>query len=106
MLTVQVMKQSLARTRVVPSLFVSSSITPMIMNSSYNNNNNNKTNTIAVRYLNVHEYISMELMSSHGIKTPECHVAETVQEVEHIFNTSFHRSGTLKKDFFFGGLLL
>jgi hypothetical protein len=49
--------------------------------------------TTAVRYLNVHEYISMELMASHGIQTPECHVAETPQEVDHIFNTSFHRSG-------------
>ena len=51
------------------------------------------TPTTAVRYLNVHEYISMELMASHGIQTPECHVAETTQEVDHIFNTSFHRTG-------------
>lgn len=42
------------------------------------------------RFLNVHEYISMELMASHGIQVPECHVAESTQEVEHIFNTSFH----------------
>ena len=47
----------------------------------------------SVRYLNVHEYISMELMASHGIQTPECHVAETPQEVDHIFNNSFHRTG-------------
>ena len=49
--------------------------------------------TTSIRYLNVHEYISMELMASHGIQTPECHVAETPQEVDHIFNTSFHRTG-------------
>jgi hypothetical protein len=46
------------------------------------------------RFLNVHEYISMELMASHGIQVPECHVAETAQEVEHIFNTSFHHKRT------------
>ena len=50
-----------------------------------------------IRSLNVHEYISMELMSSHGIQTPECHVAETIQEVDHIYNTSFtnQNNGTL-----------
>lgn len=46
------------------------------------------------RFLNVHEYISMELMASHGIQVPECHVAESAQEVEHIFNTSFHHKRT------------
>jgi hypothetical protein len=51
------------------------------------------SSTTSVRYLNVHEYISMELMASHGIQTPECHVAETPQEVDHIFNNSFHRTG-------------
>jgi hypothetical protein len=46
------------------------------------------------RFLNVHEYISMELMASHGIQVPECHVAESAQEVEHLFNTSFHHKRT------------
>jgi hypothetical protein len=46
------------------------------------------------RFLNVHEYISMELMASHGIQVPECHVAESTQEVEHIFNTSFQHKRT------------
>jgi hypothetical protein len=55
---------------------------------------------ISVRYLNVHEYISMELMASHGIQTPECHVAETPQEVDHIFNSSFHRSGGTSRTLF------
>ena len=39
----------------------------------------------AVRYLNVHEYISMELMQSHGIATPASHVAQTPDEAENIF---------------------
>ncbi|GKY98877.1 hypothetical protein MPSEU_000843700 [Mayamaea pseudoterrestris] len=47
----------------------------------------------AVRYLNVHEYISMELMQQHGISTPESHVAETPQEAEHIYNSRFKARG-------------
>lgn len=43
-----------------------------------------------VRHLNVHEYISMEIMKSHGIATPECYVASTADEAEHIFTKSFH----------------
>ena len=46
----------------------------------------------AVRFLNVHEYISMELMQSHGITTPESHVAETPEEAEHIYNSRFKSS--------------
>lgn len=45
----------------------------------------------AVRNLNVHEYISMELMKSHGIKTPECYVAETPEEAEHVFTSSLNK---------------
>jgi hypothetical protein len=40
----------------------------------------------AVRNLNVHEYISMELMQSHGIGVPACQVADTPEEAENIFN--------------------
>jgi hypothetical protein len=40
----------------------------------------------AVRNLNVHEYISMELMQAHGIGVPPCQVADTPEEAEHIFN--------------------
>jgi len=43
----------------------------------------------AVRDLNVHEYISMELMDSFGIGTPESYVAETAEEAEEIYNTKF-----------------
>jgi hypothetical protein len=39
----------------------------------------------AVRNLNVHEYISMELMQSHGIGTPAGYVANTPEEAEDIF---------------------
>ena len=38
----------------------------------------------AVRNLNVHEYISMEIMNSHHIATPECYVASTPDEAENI----------------------
>jgi acyl-CoA synthetase (NDP forming) len=43
----------------------------------------------AIRHLNVHEYISMEVMKHHGITTPECYVASTPDEAAHIFNNSF-----------------
>lgn len=39
----------------------------------------------AVRCLNVHEYISMELFQQHGIKTPECYVASAPEEAEEIY---------------------
>lgn len=39
----------------------------------------------AVRHLNVHEYISMEIMQSHGIATPNCKVASTPEEAEEAF---------------------
>jgi acyl-CoA synthetase (NDP forming) len=45
----------------------------------------------AVRNLNVHEYISMELMKNHGIKTPECYVASTPDEAENIFMNSLNK---------------
>jgi len=45
----------------------------------------------AVRNLNVHEYISMEIMQTHGIKTPECFVATTPEEAEHIFTNSLNK---------------
>ena len=38
-----------------------------------------------VRCLNVHEYISMEIMQSHGIQTPACKVASTPEEAEDAF---------------------
>jgi succinyl-CoA synthetase beta subunit len=44
-----------------------------------------------VRNLNVHEYISMELMNQHGIATPRGFVAKTPEEAEHIFNTMMNK---------------
>lgn len=36
----------------------------------------------AVRNLNVHEYISMDIMKEHGIAIPEGYVASTPEEAE------------------------
>lgn len=45
----------------------------------------------AVRNLNVHEYVSMELMKSHGIQTPECYVASNPEEAENVFLNSLNK---------------
>lgn len=45
----------------------------------------------SVRYLNVHEYISMELFQSYGIKTPECKVASTPEEAENIYMNNLNK---------------
>ena len=45
----------------------------------------------AARFLNVHEYISMELMNEHGIVTPKGFVASTPEEAEQIYETTFHQ---------------
>ena len=39
----------------------------------------------AIRNLNVHEYISMDLMKSHGIGTPAGYVASSPEEAENIY---------------------
>jgi hypothetical protein len=39
----------------------------------------------AVRYLNLHEYLSMDLMKQHGIATPAGYVASSPEEAENIF---------------------
>ena len=44
----------------------------------------------AVRFLNVHEYLSMEIMKNHGIQTPECHVASTPEEAENLFQNALN----------------
>ena len=43
----------------------------------------------AVRNLNVHEYISMEIMNTHGIATPKGFVASTPEEAENIYLKEF-----------------
>ena len=45
----------------------------------------------AVRYLNVHEYIAMETMKTYGVRTPECHVASTPDEAQHLFSNSLNK---------------
>ncbi|KAL7463000.1 hypothetical protein ACHAXS_003370 [Conticribra weissflogii] len=52
----------------------------------------------AVRNLNVHEYISMEIMNQHGIATPRGFVANTPEEAEHIFTTMMNKPGQPLKD--------
>mmetsp|Transcript_11309 Transcript_11309/g.23843 ORF Transcript_11309/g.23843 Transcript_11309/m.23843 type:complete len:454 (+) Transcript_11309:123-1484(+) len=52
----------------------------------------------AVRNLNVHEYISMEIMNQHGITTPKGFVANTPEEAEHIFTTMMNKPGQPLKD--------
>jgi ATP-grasp domain len=39
----------------------------------------------AVRNLNVHEYVSMELLEHYGVKVPKAFVASTPEEAENIF---------------------
>lgn len=52
----------------------------------------------AVRDLNVHEYISMEIMNQHGIATPRGFVATTSEEAEHICATMMNKPGQPFKD--------
>ncbi len=48
----------------------------------------------AVRYLNLHEYLSMELMKQHGIATPAGYVASSPEEAENIFLHKLNKGGT------------
>ena len=43
--------------------------------------------TQAVRYLNVHEYISMEIMNQFNISTPKSYAATSADEAEHIYES-------------------
>jgi len=52
----------------------------------------------AVRYLNIHEYVSMELFNEHGIATPSAFVAETPEEAEHIYAVKMQDGTKRKKD--------
>lgn len=45
----------------------------------------------AIRYLNVHEYVSMDIMKQHGVKVPECHVADSAMEAQNIFETRINK---------------
>ena len=45
----------------------------------------------AVRNLNVHEYVSMELLEHYGVKVPKAFVASSPEEAEHIFLNSLNK---------------
>lgn len=49
----------------------------------------------AVRQLNVHEYISMEIMNDHKIATPEGYVATTPEEAENQYMRGLQHSAYL-----------
>jgi hypothetical protein len=46
----------------------------------------------AVRNLNVHEYISMDLFRQNGIATPRCYVANSAEEAENIYLHKLNKS--------------
>jgi succinyl-CoA synthetase beta subunit len=52
----------------------------------------------AVRNLNVHEYISMEIMKEHGIAIPEGYVASTPEEAENQYLKGLQHTGQGHKD--------
>lgn len=54
----------------------------------------------AVRNINVHEYVAMELLEHHGVTVPKCYAASTPDEAENIFLHNLNH-GTL----LFGGYL-
>jgi hypothetical protein len=47
----------------------------------------------AVRNLNLHEYLSMDLMKQHGISTPAGYVASSPEEAENIFLHKLNKGG-------------
>ena len=52
----------------------------------------------AVRFLNVHEYVSMDIMKSHGVKVPECFVATTPEEAKDIFQNQINKRTYINKN--------
>lgn len=55
----------------------------------------------ATRSLNVHEYVSMEIMNSHHITTPANYVADDPEEAEQIYNHKLNK----RKSFVVGGVV-
>jgi hypothetical protein len=51
----------------------------------------------AVRNLNVHEYVSMELLEHYGVKVPKAFVASSPEEAEHIFLNSLNKGKALEE---------
>lgn len=58
----------------------------------------------AVRNLNVHEYVSMELLEHYGVKVPKAFVASTPEEAENIFLHNLNK-GTILLNFVLSILL-
>lgn len=52
----------------------------------------------AVRNLNVHEYVSMELLEHYGVTVPKAYVASTPDEAENLFLHSLNKPGQPIKD--------
>jgi len=50
-----------------------------------------------VRMLNVHEYISMDIMKGFGINVPTGQVASTVDEAEHVYKNVLHKGDIVIK---------
>jgi hypothetical protein len=55
----------------------------------------------AVRNLNVHEYVSMELLEHYGVKVPKAFVASTPEEAENIFLHNLNKGKTLLKNYYY-----
>ncbi|GAB5034857.1 succinate ligase [Nannochloropsis oceanica] len=49
------------------------------------------------RMLNVHEYISMDIMKSYGINTPQGQVVSSVEEAEHVYANTLNKGDTVVK---------
>jgi len=60
----------------------------------------------AVRDLNVHEHVSMELMNSFNIRTPESYVATSPEEAEDIFAKMQSGGKFIEKKIFFKSLMI
>jgi succinyl-CoA synthetase beta subunit len=52
----------------------------------------------AIRNLNLHEYLSMDLMKQHGIATPAGYVASSPEEAENDFLHKLNSGGTYDED--------
>eukprot|EP00977_Amphora_coffeiformis_P010266 scaffold2383_cov161-Amphora_coffeaeformis.AAC.22 len=53
---------------------------------------------VAVRNLNVHEYISMDLLKEYGVSVPEYHVANSPDEASDIFRNVFNEQDVAKEN--------
>ena len=52
-----------------------------------------------VRYLNVHEYLSMSLLKENGINVPNGYIASTPEEAEDIFLNKLNQKGMVPSTF-------